>query len=112
MWRRFRRAVPKWRASPDGGAQPRWARSGRELFYRRGTGMMAVPVSIDGSFTPGEPRKLFDLYQVDPGEPHYDVSPDDTKFLVVKRGTPDGPERLNVVQGWRSEIEQRLRNAR
>ena len=75
--------------------------------------MMAVPVSTKGGFTPGEARRLFDveLYQVDPGEPHYDVSLED-RFLVVKRGTPDGPERLNVVQGWRSEIERRLQNAR
>ncbi len=104
---------PKWRVSSEGGVLPVWARSGRELFYRSGTRMMAVPVSTKGGFTPGEARRLFDveLYQVDPGEPHYDVSLED-RFLVVKRGTPDGPERLNVVQGWRSEIERRLQNAR
>lgn len=104
---------PKWRVSSDGGVLPVWARNGRELFYRQGTSMMVVPVSTNSGFTPGEPRKLFDidLYQVDPGEPHYDVTLED-RFLVVKRGTSDGPERLNVVQGWRTEVERRLRNAR
>jgi hypothetical protein len=29
----------------------------------------------------------------------------------VQRGKTDGPERLNVIQGWRSEIERRLRDA-
>jgi hypothetical protein len=76
--------------------------------------MMAVPVTTNGTFVPGEPRQLFEgeFYQVDPGEPHYDVSLDDQRFLVVQRGTTDGPERLNVIQGWRSEIERRLRDAR
>jgi Tol biopolymer transport system component len=105
---------PKWRLSGDGGRLPLWARGGRELFYRNGTRMMAVPVTTNGTFVPGEPRQLFEgeFYQVDPGEPHYDVSLDDQRFLVVQRGTTDGPERLNVIQGWRSEIERRLRDAR
>ena len=49
---------------------------------------------------------------MEPGGPDHDVSLDDKRFLIVQRGTTDGPERLNVIQGWRSEIERRLRTAR
>ncbi len=33
----------RWQVSTGGGNQPRWARNGRELFFRRGTALMAVP---------------------------------------------------------------------
>ena len=105
---------PRWRVSSDGGRLPLWARSGRELFYRNGGRMMAVAVTVNGTFVPGEPHQLFegDFYEVEPGGPDHDVSLDDKRFLIVQRGTTDGPERLNVIQGWRSEIERRLRTAR
>jgi Tol biopolymer transport system component len=102
-----------WRISPDGGVLPVWGRTGRELFYWSGKRLMAVPVKANSTFTPSEPRLLFegDYYQVQPGDPNYDVSLDDQRFLLVQRGKTDGPERLNVIQGWRSEIERRLRDA-
>ena len=75
---------------------------------------MALPVTTDETFVPGEPRTLFkgDYFEMALGEPNYDVSRDDQRFLLVQRGGTDGPERLNVIQGWRSEIERRLRDAR
>lgn len=104
----------QWRISSDGGVLPLWGKTGRELFYWSGKRLMAVPVKANGTFIPGEPRLLFegDYYQVQPGDPNYDVSLDDQRFLLVQRGTTDGPERLNVIQGWRSEIERRLSEAR
>jgi hypothetical protein len=105
---------PQWQVTTDGGRLPRWARSGREIFYWRGRRLMALPVTTDETFVPGEPRPLFegDYFEMQHGEPNYDVSLDDQRLLFVQRGATDGPERLNVVQGWRSEIERRLREAR
>ena len=34
----------KWQISVDGGATPRWSRSGKELFYLAGENLMGVPV--------------------------------------------------------------------
>ena len=108
---------PAWQVSRDGGSLPVWAKNGRELFFRSGAtsrSMMAVAIEVAaGALVPVEPRRLFDkdFYMVDPGEPHYTVAPDG-RFFVALRGRPDGPERLNVVQGWRSEVERRLRAAR
>jgi Tol biopolymer transport system component len=102
-----------WQISSDGGTLPLWGKTGRELFYWSGRRLMAVPIKSNGTLAPGEPRPLFegDYYQVQPGDPNFDVSLDDQRFLLVQRGRTDGPERLNVIQGWRSEIERRLRDA-
>ena len=45
--------------SKDGGAEPRWAPSGLELFYRRGDAMMKVPVNLGTELEPGAPVELF-----------------------------------------------------
>jgi serine/threonine-protein kinase len=104
---------PTWQVSTGGGF-PLWSKNGRELFYRNGNRLMAVDATIHGrTFAAGPPRHLFDrdLYEVEPGEPHYDVGLDG-RFFIVPRGRADGPERLNVIQGWRSDIERRLAAAR
>jgi hypothetical protein len=52
------------------------------------------------------------FYEGEPGGPNYDVSLDDQRFLMVLPGSTEGPDRLNVVQGWKAEIERRLRATR
>jgi hypothetical protein len=100
--------------SADTGALPIWSRSGREVFYRAGNAIMAVPVIAGETFTAGTARLLFEvpLYEADPGAPNYDISADDQRFILVLPSRPDGPERLNVVQGWKAEIQRRLRESR
>jgi serine/threonine-protein kinase len=100
----------QWEVSIDGGALPIWSRTGREVFYRRGDAIMAVPVAAGETFSPGQPRVLFEApwYEADPGAPNYDVSLDGQRFLLVLPARPDGPERLNVVQEWEAEILRRL----
>ena len=48
----------KWQISTDGGTEPLWNRSGRELFYRTENRMMIVDVETPpaGSFSAGKPR--------------------------------------------------------
>ena len=47
----------KWKVSAGGGAQARWRRDGKELFYRTVDGkMMVVSVKTTGSFEAGVPR--------------------------------------------------------
>jgi Tol biopolymer transport system component len=55
----------KVRLSTGGGTQPRWRADGRELFYRSGPELMAVPVapSPGSSFQTGAPSRLFSLPQ-------------------------------------------------
>jgi eukaryotic-like serine/threonine-protein kinase len=105
---------PQWKVSSAGGVLPLWSRSGRELFYREGARMMAVSLTPGERFAAGTPRPLFDApyYEGDPGMPNYDVTPDGQRFLMVFPASTDGPDRLNVIQGWKTEILRRLGNSR
>ena len=105
---------PEWKVSATGGGFPVWARSGRELFYRYGDGLMAVPVTLGQAFTAGTPRLLFETpyYEGDPGSPNYDVAADDQRFVMVLPATTGGPNRLHVIQGWKAEILRRLDDSR
>jgi hypothetical protein len=53
-------SVGKWMISNGGGVEPRWSRDGRELFSFCGQTLMAVPVSVQPTFSYGEPVALFD----------------------------------------------------
>ena len=96
--------------SNAGGIQARWARSGRELFYRTPDGaLMAVPVNAEGTvWSAGSPAKLFEgRYHTGDG---YDVSPDAQRFLMLKEGVATdqtaAPATLIVVQNWVEELKK------
>jgi len=102
----------KWQISIDGGTEPSWSRSGRELFYRSGNKMMAVETTTQPSFSAGKPRMLFEgqyLATVFPNSlsAAYDVSADGQRFLMVKQGE-QVPSQINVVQNWFHELKQRV----
>ena len=50
----------KWQISTDGGIEPAWNPNGRELFYRIGDRMMAVPITTTPAFCTGRPTMLFE----------------------------------------------------
>lgn len=79
------------RVSAAGGGAPRWSGTGGELFYRGPDGLMAVAIGFDPDPRPGHPRLLFDdgPYHPDGHTASYDVSPDGTRFVMVRRGTGD-----------------------
>ena len=93
--------------STEGGVEPRWSRSGRELFYRSGDAMFVVEVSTEGPFERERPRLLFEgSYLGDStGNAAYDVTGDAERFLMITRGqTADAQMQLNVVQNWHQEL--------
>ena len=74
--------------SIEGGEEPVWANSGREIFYRSlADQLVAVPVFEDPDLRLGEPRVLFsmDRFLGSDGRPQYDVSADDRRFLMLRR---------------------------
>ncbi len=101
----------RWQVSTDGGTQPLWARSGRELFYRSGAAMMAVAVETSPSFAPGSAELLFQARDaLSLGGRAYDVSPDGERFLILKedaspQDTPTEPYFI-VVQNWFEELRR------
>jgi hypothetical protein len=91
----------KQRVSADGGGEPVWARSGRELFYRQGTRMMAVPLAPGPGLAPGDPRTIFDGHYTTLGwgEANYDVMPDGRRFLMIQGGDAPLPG-LRLLLNW------------
>lgn len=106
--------------SIDGGGQPVWAPSGRELFYRApGPGpmmrMMAVDVTVGEAFTAGRPRVLWEAmrtrYPGGTGGRTYDVAPDGRRFLMIqlRDSAPQPPiTHVVVVQNWLEELKRLL----
>jgi Tol biopolymer transport system component len=92
--------------SDEGGSEPQWAPDGRELFYRNGVEMIAVPVTTNPSFAiTGERQHLFSNsgYLRMPIVSNYDVHPDGQRFLMVEA---IGGERINIVLNWFEELKR------
>jgi eukaryotic-like serine/threonine-protein kinase len=100
----------RWPISTEGGSQPRWSRSGRELFYRGGDQVLAVDITGQPSFVAGSPRPLFEAPFVSYGESFisYDVAPDG-RFLGIRDINPGSPtNQINVVLNWTEELKRRV----
>jgi serine/threonine-protein kinase len=103
----------KWQISSEGGAQPRWSRDGRELFYRSSRGMMRAEVDTGGAFRASRPEFLFEgplgdmLGVTVPGYnfSDYDVAPDG-RFVVLPRRLEGDTQstKLQFVTGWLGEL--------
>ena len=94
--------------STGGGVQPLWARSGRELFYRNGEAVIAVPIETDPNFRAGNPEVVFEgAYFLGPGGRTYDVSPDGERLLMIKPvENESGTSQIIVVENWFEELER------
>ena len=91
----------RWQISSGGGTEPRWSPTGREIFFRSGTAMMAVPVQAGATFVPGDARQLFQgSYATDLNYPDYDVSRDGRSFLMVSLDKQTADQPITVVLNW------------
>jgi serine/threonine-protein kinase len=104
----------RWQVSINGGTAPRWAPSGRELFYLSSANtLMSVAVQpAMTTFSAGTPTKLLEAKYAAPGEYGiYDVSPDGKRFLMMKETEPTEPDAtpatMIVVLNWFEELKAR-----
>jgi Tol biopolymer transport system component len=103
----------RWQISAQGGQEPRWAHSGRELFYRRGDQkLVSVAVTPAPTFVPGEQRALFDVaaYQSNTAYSNYDVAPDDQHFIFLRQIRSVDSSAVTtavLVQQWRPGLRTR-----
>jgi Tol biopolymer transport system component len=95
--------------STEGGGEPRWTRGGAELVYRDDNRVLAVAID-PGSGEPGSPQVLFEgTYGWAGGNSHsYDVTPDGSRFLMVKTPPESAPRQVYVVLNWLDEMRQRV----
>jgi serine/threonine-protein kinase len=93
--------------SSDGGTEPLWDQTGRTLYYRAPNGITANAVNTVGGFSIGARRVALpgqDLAA--PTHPSYDVTPDGSRFLVLR---PAGGEaKVIVIHNWAREFREQL----
>jgi eukaryotic-like serine/threonine-protein kinase len=96
--------------SSEGGSEPLWARNGRELFYRRGPQVWAVDVELGPGLSTGKPHLLFEQmgYASWGAIRDWDVSPDGTRFLMVKLDArkPQPVTEMVFVLNWFEELKR------
>jgi Tol biopolymer transport system component len=97
--------------SRDGGAEPRWARDGSELYFRSGDVIMAVPFDGEAAQPVGQPYKLFETdRRLMPGwfgVSNYDVG-NDGRLLMLLADGPTTITGLKVVVNWFQELTERV----
>jgi Tol biopolymer transport system component len=89
------------RVSPNSGAEPVWAKNGRELYYLEGNKLMSVAVEARADFNFKPPALLFENNYVRGGQPpSYDVAADG-RFLVIKSATAQAATSpITVILNW------------
>ena len=103
----------RWQVSKNGGREPLWAHSGKELFYIGADGnMVAAQVTTEPTFGVDSEEILFSVgsaYFTDAVHRYYDVSADDQRFIMVRRllsGDRSEQPDLILVENWFVELEQ------
>jgi hypothetical protein len=94
--------------SIDGGTSPRWA-GAREIVYRRGRQVVSVPVSPSERLTLGRPTVLFELDDV---SSQYDVAPDGTTFLMLRRDAPGAGAAPAPLGAWKANCSSDINQLR
>ncbi len=99
-----------WQVSTDGGIEPRWSHSGRELFFRgiATLDLMVVDVQTAPVFRPSTPRTLFHTTAATGvGNTRYELSPDDRRILAVLPATANAPPQLIRIENFIPNLGRR-----
>jgi len=104
---RFPLGGRKWQISAGGAQDPLWSPNGRELYYWKGSRLMAVSMTTEPEFAPGRERELpqteFSFLL------SWDIAPDGKRFVVVGRAAGEieasVPE-IRVVVDWFEELRR------
>lgn len=111
----------KWQVSTNGGSDPVWSHSGKELFYLNGANeMVSATIPTPPTFAALTQRVLFalpaDIRNI-PSRPLYDVSPDDRRFIMTRSVVGDGSrplgqaprQHLIVVSNFFEELRTKVK---
>jgi len=94
--------------STDGGTDPVWARSGRELFYRNGRRVMVLAMTAEGRPL-SRPRVLFEGdYVITAPALDFDIAPNGGRFVMLRTGEPEPPRPyIAVLLDWQTDLKRR-----
>jgi len=86
----------------DGGEGPMWSPDGKHIYFRSGRRMRELRIDHRGE----KPRDLFegDYLTPDTWQRYALLSPDGTRFLLVREERAAKPSRVNVVVNWFAEV--------
>jgi len=100
----------RWQISTRFGVEPRWSKSGHELFYLDGAALVAVPYAVEkNTFQPGQPQILFSKnFEIRAPLGSYDVTPDGQHFVMFqltsgRTAAASGP---TVALNWIDQARQ------
>jgi serine/threonine protein kinase/Tol biopolymer transport system component len=101
----------KYPISQGGGTESRWAHSGRELFFRSHGKLMSLPVAPGTGFSPGSARALFPVtaYANAVNRPQYDVTPDDSHFVMIRRPDREAGQDLVLVEHFFADLQAKVK---
>ena len=108
----------RWQVSQAGGGSPHWSHTGRELFYENGAQALVATAVVPGvTFTVGAQVTLFNTsgFAGTGGAVnylHYDVAPDDQRFVFFRKPTENGEATVDpLVQmvNWNVEVQAKLK---
>jgi serine/threonine protein kinase/Tol biopolymer transport system component len=99
----------KWQISTDNGVEPRWSKTGHELFYVKGTQLTVVPYTVEkSSFQAGKPQAVFET-RLEMRIPFasYDVTPDGQHFVIFQFAVGNAANfEPTVVLNWLDEVRR------
>ncbi len=103
----------KFRVTVNGGTEPRWSRTGRELFLRNARGEMVVHAvrSDEETFVVEQAEVLFDAseYLSDNYHVMYDVALDDQQFIMIESAEMEGGDLILAIN-WFEELKAKVGN--
>ena len=102
--------------SANGGRMPVWGHSGQELFYLAddpsggSRQLVAVQFTGDPTFVAGRQDVLFSVGGYLNGYHHYDPSPDDQLFAMLRVGEQGTSPEFILIQNFFEELKERVPN--
>ncbi len=102
----------KWLVSTNGGIEPVWAHSGRELFYKSGSDLMSAEVLSGTTFVLGDRKALFSVegFRSATNRHMYDVTADDQRFVMIRNPQSEEAGQLIVVENFFEELKAKVGN--
>ncbi len=107
----------KWQISLDGGADPVWSSTGRELFFRSTDGSTVFEADMARGAGLAERRVLLRAlagtgFEINSLDRMFEVAPDGRRFLMSINGANDVSGSLVVVQNFTTELHAALKASR
>lgn len=107
--RRIQGSGERIRISLNGGSEPLWSPTGKEIFFREGNAIMAANVTPEssGEFRIDTPHKLFDTRMGSRTVSRsYDVMPDGNRFVVLERSDlSDSLRHIDIYSAGAEELK-------